>query len=31
MPATLPWPKIAKQPANSGSSRPSTIVRWAAR
>jgi hypothetical protein len=30
-PATLPWPKIAQTPANSGASAPSMTVRWAAR
>ena len=28
---TFPWPKIANTPGNSGTSRPSTSVRWAMR
>ena len=28
---TLPWPKMANTPANSGTTPPSTSVRWAAR
>src|SRR4051812_32384650 len=31
MPATLPWPKIAQHPANSGTSWPSISARWAHR
>src|SRR4051794_20825299 len=30
-PATLPWPKMPQQPANSGTSAPSMSERWAAR
>ena len=31
MPATLPWPKMPKQPANSRCSRPSRSLYWLAR